>query len=447
VSGQIQLENKTYPFTSVLDAEMRGSFRIATTLKGVAWSMSGTIAFNTTEPNQLQGYPDNVMHVVLKDALLVTPPMVPVGQTLYCSAVGFTGSTDALRAEVREAIACCGTDTDAPSLANPLQFTAAVYREANGETKPASFGQAAVFSVSLRQAMGTAIVQGYLGNGTKVLFSTYLGRSFITPEMEGPDVFQINDSTAAALPFVPTAQLLSGQATQAVAETLLRLSSSPSIPLWFRGDAPTEPLLGTMIFNGPRVYGSFGALNLNPTTKLSEYTPNAVAGYFYDSTERHLVNLPANQFIADQSTVTLTTPDSYATGLPVSWPPAVVTPPSNIVFATVDRPTGLLNGGLLESTTRYVRAVPLSSPKWAGSKSLLACTTAAVIIQRPDILPGYTWTPNPLGGYVGFIYRGKNAILEPCKNVLGNGTPEAANLQGRITERIEPFWINIADQY
>jgi hypothetical protein len=73
VSGQILLENKTYGFTTVLDAEMRGKFRIATTLKGVAWSMNGTLAFNPTEENRQQDYVDNVMHVVLKDALLATP--------------------------------------------------------------------------------------------------------------------------------------------------------------------------------------------------------------------------------------------------------------------------------------------------------------------------------------------------------------------------------------
>jgi hypothetical protein len=84
---------------------------------------------------------------------------------------------------------------------------------------------------------------------------------------------------------------------------------------------------------------------------------------------------------------------------------------------------------------------------FAGFKSLLACTTAGVVIQKPDILPGYTWTPNSLGGYVGFIYRGKNAPLEPLRNVLGNGTPETAVLGGRVTGRIEPFLINITDQY
>jgi hypothetical protein len=447
VSGQIQLENKTYSFTTVLDAEMRGKFRIATTLKGVAWSMNGTLAFNPTEENSQQDYVDNVMHVVLKDALLATPPLVQVGQTLYCSAAGFSGATDALRADVREAIACCGTDTEAPTLAGPLQFTAAVYRESNGETKSSSYGQAAVLSVLVRQAIGTALVQGYLANGTKVTFSTHLGRGFITPQMEGPDVLQIDPSIAAAVPFVPSSTLLSGQAVEALSETLLRKSSSQSIPLWFRGDSATEPLVGTMIFNGPRVYGSLGAINLNTSTKLSEYTPNVLAGYFYDAAEPHLANLPANQFVTNQTTVTLTTPDSYPTGLSVSWPAATLIPPSNVVLATVDRTTGLLFGGILESTARYVQVSPPYSPVFAASKSLLACTTAAVIIQKPDILPGYTWTPNALGGYVGFIYRGKNAALEPCKNVLGNGTPETANLGGRVTGRIEPFLINIIDQY
>jgi len=447
VSGQIQLENRIYSFTTVLDAEMRGSFRIATSLKGVAWSMNGTLAFNPTEENRQQNYVDNVLHVVLKDALLAAPPLVQVGQTLYGSAAGFSGAADALRADVTEAISCCGTDTEAPTLANPLQFTAAVYREANGETKATSYGQAAVLSVLVRQSIGTAIVQGYLANGTKVTFSTYLGRAFITPQMEGPDVLQIDPSTASAVPFVPTAALLSAQAAEALSETLLRRSSSQSIPLWFRGDAATEPLFGTMIFNGPRVYGSLGALNLNNSTKLSEYTPNALAGYFYDATEDHLANLPANQFIANQTTVTLTTPDTYLTGLSVSWPTATFTPPSNVVLATVDRTTGLLYGGILESTSRYVQVSPAYSPVFAASKSLLACTTAAVIIQKPDILPGFTWTPNALGGYVGFLYRGKNAALEPCKNVLGNGIPETAVLGGKATGRIEPFLINITDQY
>jgi sugar lactone lactonase YvrE len=449
VSGQIQLENKIYSFTTVLDAEMRGSFRIATTLKGIAWSMNGTLAFNPTEENRQQDYVDNVLHVVLKDTLLAAPPVVQVGQTLYGTAAGFSGAADALRADIIEAVTCCGMDTQAPTAANPLAFTAAVYRESNGETKPNSYGQAAVLSVLVRQATGIAIVQGYLGNGTKVTFSTYLGRAFITPEMEGPDVLEIDPRTAAAVPFLPKASLLSGQAAEALSETLLRRSSSQSLALWFRGDLPKEPLFGTMIFNGPRVYGSLGALNENGSTKLSEYTPNALAGYFYDSTEPHLANLPANQFIANQTTVMMTTPDTYPSppGLTVSWPTATFTPPSNVVLATVDRTTGLLFGGVLESTSRYVQTSPPYSPLFAASKPLLACTTAAVIIQRRDILPDFTWTTNPLGGYVGFLYRGKNAPLEPCKNVLGNGTPETALLGGKATERIEPFLINIVDQY
>ena len=447
VSGQIQLENKIYSFTTVLDAEMRGSFRIATTLKGIAWSMNGTLAFNPTEANRQQDYVDNVLHVVLKDTLLAAPPLVQVGQTLYGTAAGFSGAADSLRADIIEAITSGGMDTQAPTAANPLQFTAAVYRESEGVTKPTSYGQAAVLSVLVRQNMGTAIVQGYLANGTKVTFSTHLGRAFITPEMEGPDVLKIDPSTAAAEPFLPKADLLSAQAVEALSETLLRRSSSQSLALWFRGDAATEPLFGTMIFNGPRVYGSLGALNLNNSTKLSEYTPNVLAGYFYDQTEPHLANLPAFQFIANQTTVRMTTPDAYPDGLSVLWATTAITPPSNVVLATVDRTTGLLFGGILESTSRYVRVSPAYSPAFAASKPLLACTIAAVIVQKPDILPGFTWTPNALGGYIGFIYRGKNAPLEPCKNVLGNGTPETALLGGKATGRIEPFLINIEDQY
>ena len=555
VSGQILLENKTYSFTTVLDAEMRGSFRIATTLKGVAWSMNGTLAFNPTEENRQQGFVDNVVHVVIKDALLATPPLVQVGQTLYAAAAGFSGASEALRADVTEGLFASsfaaavpsvaagaaaapaapgftsqpvdgsvplggtkiffvvasgtppftyqwlkagnaisgattqfltisnvkssdfgsytvrvtnagGSTTSSPAvlslldttgtggtgvsaaLAPPMNFTAAVYREANGETKTNSFGQAAVLSAQVRSATGATVVQGYLANGTKVTFSTYLGRSFITPQMEGPDVLEINPNVPAAIPFVPTAALLSGQAAEAVSEALLRKSSSQSIPLWFRGDSSTEPVFGTMIFNGPRVYGSLGALNLNTSTKLSEYTPNALAGYFYDPTEPHMASVPANQFVANQTTVTMTTPDAYLNGLSVSWPSSTFTPPSNTVLATVDGTTGLLFGGILESTSRYVQILPTPySPVFAAYKSLLACTTAGVVIQKADILPGFPWTPNTLGGYVGFLYRGKNAPLEPYKNVLGNGTPETAILGGKVTGRVEPFLINITDQY
>jgi hypothetical protein len=388
--------------------------------------------------------------VVLKDVLMATPPVVQVGQTLYASAVGISGAPDALRADVIEAISPGGTDTQDSALVNPMQFTAAVYREINGETKANTYGQAAVLSVSIRQAMASAIVQGYLANGTRVTFSTFLGRPFITPQMEGPDILKIDPNIPAAVPFVPNATEISAQAAQAVAETLLRRSSSQSLPLWFRGDSATEPIFGTMVFNGPRVYGALGALNVNTSTKMSEYTPNALAGYFYDPNEPHLANLPANQFVSNQPTVTLTTPDTYPDGLAVSWPTVTFTPPSNIVLASVDRATGLLFGGMLESTTRYVQVSPPYSPAFAAFKPLLACTTAAVIIQKPDILPGFTWTPNSLGGYVGFIYRGKNAALEPCKNVLGSGVPETAITPSpnvRMTGRIEPFRINIADQY
>jgi hypothetical protein len=119
----------------------------------------------------------------------------------------------------------------------------------------------------------------------------------------------------------------------------------------------------------------------------------------------------------------------------------------------VDGTTGLLFGGMLETTSRYVQFSPtVYAPEFAGGrspKSLLACTIAGVVIQKPDILPGFTWTPNSLGGYVGFIYRGKNAPLEPCRNVLGNETPKPAvhPTTKATTGRIEPFLINITDQY
>jgi len=591
VSGQIQLENKTYGFTTVLDAEMRGKFRIATTLKGVAWSMNGTLALNNTEENRVQDYVDNVMHVVLSDALLATPPLIQVGQTLYCSAVGFSGAADALRADIAEGLFnsqfaaastaqgsaadynfsaispatssaaaaaaappaapvmmvqprstsvllggvatfnalasgsgpftyqwfktvaatrtggvaisgatssvltiagvrdadfayyyvrvtnAGGSVTSAPArislldtsnpgggtgtggtgtsvlLGAPMDFTAAVYREANGETKENSFGQAAVLSVRVRAGTGATIVQGYLANGTRVTFSTFLGRAFITPEVEGPQDLEIDPSTPAAQPFIPTAAVLSGQAAEALSETLIRRSSSQSIPLWFRGDTATEPLVGTMIFSGPRVYGSLGALNRNPSSNLSEYTPNALAGYLYDSTDPRLASFPSNQFVASQTNVFMTTPDVYLNGLSVSWPTSTSTPPTNTVLATVDGTTGLLFGGMLETTSRYVQFSPtVYAPEFAGGrspKSLLACTIAGVVIQKPDILPGFTWTPNSLGGYVGFIYRGKNAPLEPCRNVLGNETPKPAvhPTTKATTGRIEPFLINITDQY
>jgi sugar lactone lactonase YvrE len=549
VSGQILLENKTYSFTTVLDAEMRAKFRIVTSLKGVAWSMNGTLAFNPTEENRQQGYVDNVMHVVLKDALLATPPLVQVGQTLYCSAAGYSGAADALREDVVEGLfnsqfaaapfaqgaaaaadsfsaipvgtAAAAADavaaprvTNQPTaistgtggvaifyvgvapgigttryqwfksrtdstnggteisggtqflgqtstiltisnlqkadegyyylritpasgppvfsntaqllvvtnpvtgvtgtpgqLSGPMDFTAAVYRETNGETKDNSFGQAAVLSARIRFGTGATIVQGYLANGTRVTFSTFLGRAFTTPQLEGPGGVGIDPSIPAARPFVPTAALLSGQAAEALSETLLRKSSSQSIALWFRGDTATEPLVGTMIFNGPKVYGSFGALNLNTSTKMSEYTPNALAGYFYDPLAPNFANLT-------------TTP-----------------------LGTVDATTGLIFGGFLEPTGKYVQTNPPYSPAFAGFKSSLACTTAGVVMQKPDILPGYPWTPGSLGGYVGFIYRGKNATFEPFRNVLGNGTPETAThpTTGVKTGRIEPFRINLTD--
>jgi hypothetical protein len=159
----------------------------------------------------------------------------------------------------------------------------------------------------------------------------------------------------------------------------------------------------------------------------------------------------------------MTTPGAYNDGLPVSWPTGGVAAPTlDKVFATVDSTTGLLFGGMLETTTRYVQLIPPYgsafdekgeklrapySPKFAEYKGILACTTAGVMIQKREILTGYTWTPSALGGYVGFLYRGKNAPQEPLKNVLGSGTLEITTLRGRVTERVEPFRINVTEQF
>jgi hypothetical protein len=77
-----------------------------------------------------------------------------------------------------------------PALAAPMNFTAAVYREANGETKERSFGQAAVLSVQVR--FGTRVQRSCRATWPterRVTFSTFLGRAFITPQLEGPRRF------------------------------------------------------------------------------------------------------------------------------------------------------------------------------------------------------------------------------------------------------------------
>jgi hypothetical protein len=195
-----------------------------------------------------------------------------------------------------------------------------------------------------------------------------------------------------------------------------------------------------MVFNGPRVYGSLGALNLNASTKLSEYTPNALAGYFYDATEPHLAQVPTKATLP-------VTPDAYPLGLDVKVSTTILTSGTREfvpICVTVDGTSGLLTGGLIELTGNYV--LPPVGPAFAALKPSLACTTAGVVIQKRDILPGFTWTPNVLGGYVGFLYRGKNGPLEPAKNVLGNGTPETAILGTKVTPRIEPFRMEVTDQ-
>jgi hypothetical protein len=329
-----------------------------------------------------------------------------------------------------------------------MVFTAAAYRQTDGETLPKTYGQGAALSVQVRQLMGSAVVQGYLANGTKVTFSTYLGRAYTTPQFDGPAGVDNQPTTAVAAPYFASSSTFNGQAVDALSETLVRRTSSQTVSLWFRGDTSTEPLFGTMVFNGPNVYGALGALNLENSSGLSVYTPNALAGYFFNPSEPHLAALPANQFAPSQTAVNLTT-ESYVNGLPVSWPVINSAPVQDTVFATVDRTTGLLIGGMLESTTRYVQFTGTpSSPAWAEFKPLLACTAAGVIIQKPSIFPGLpAWSDNPLGGYVGFLYRGKSAPVERLKNLLGNGTPEAARLNNTVINRVEPFLINITEQY
>jgi hypothetical protein len=601
VSGQIQLENRIFSFTTVLDSRMSATFRISTTLRGVPWTMNGTLSFNPTVANSDQGFVDNVAHVVLRDVLLATPPLLQVGQTLYASAAGVLGAAESLGVDVAEGLLSPGTTTGAaaaapaapsapvssaqaaalppgamaaspdvrfllsvnPSSATtvqsvtfsavvtiiptptkpnevtyrwyrnftplsdsnritgaqrnymllraplldsdftdyylevtlpdgskfrsgvvtltksssgtggvtgttatptalPMYFTGAVYRETKGETKETSFGQAAVLSAQVRFGSGNVLVRGYLGNGTRVTLSTYLGRSFITPEVKPPDGVSIDPDVAAATAFQPSAipsltpaekqqgkfkPMLAGRAREAIDEVFLRRSTSQSFPLWFRGDTATEPVFGAMIFNGPRVYGALGALGLNTTSKRSEYTANLLAGYYYDPLSPYVVNLPTGQVATDQTQASLTTPDAYPGGLKVTFTPPTATPPTNEVQAAVETETGLLFGGLLESTSRYVRTTPAYSPAFAASRSLLACTTAGVIIQKADILPGVSWNSNPLGGYVGFLYRGKNGAIEPLRNVLGSGAPEEAVLSGRTTSRIEALRIDFTDKY
>jgi hypothetical protein len=296
--------------------------------------------------------------------------------------------------------------------------------------------------------MGNAVVQGYLANGTRFTFSTYLGRAYTTPQFDGPAGIDNQPTTAVAAPYFASSATFNGQAVDALSETLVRRTSSQTVALWLRGDTSTEPLFGTMVFNGPNVYGVLGALNLDNSSGLSVYTPNALAGYFFNPNEPHLASLPASQFAASQTVVALKT-ESYGNGLPVNWPGINSTPVPDTVLATVDRTTGLLIGGMLESTTRYVRLTDdPSSPPWAEFKPLLACTAAGVIIQKPSIFPVLpAWSDNPLGGYVGFLYRGKSAPVERLKNVLGNGTPEAARLNNTVINRVEPFLINITEQY
>ena len=577
VSGQMQLENKTYSFTTVLDPEMKATFRVATNLKGVAWSMKGELSFNPTEENRLQGFLDNVLHVVVSDALLATPPVVEAGQTLYCSAAGVSGAAEALRADLTERLLSEKLGADVPSAAAafpsagaaaaapvepliqlqprsvsvlengsatfvvmasaggrlayqwydgptpsdtiagatgqsytifpvkravfgtryrvlvtnldvpgrpglggndgrstfsafatlseatgpgtggggtgtvtnpaaPMVFTSAVYRQTNGETAAKTYGQGAVLSVQVRQPTGGAVVQGYLANGTKVTFSTSLGRAFTTPQVEAPDLLENQPAGIEPAPFFPSSPDVTGQGGDALSEALVRRTSSQTIPLWFRGDSATEPLFGAMVFNGPRVTGSLGALNLemvnlpmsNSTPPSSVYTTNTLAGYFFDPDEPPIGSLP----------VTLTI-DSYATGLKVSAPTSNSTVTSGTVFASVDKTTGLLLGAMLESTDRYVQRLsdPLSSPSWALFKPFLACTTAGVFIRSPDILPGLSWSANSLGGYVGFLYRGKSSPVERLKNVLGNGTLEPGTLNGIDTNRVEPFLIDIPEEY
>jgi hypothetical protein len=289
------------------------------------------------------------------------------------------------------------------------------------------------------------VVQGYLANGTKVTYSTFLGRAFTTPLFEGPAEVKNEPLNVGAAPFRSSATTLDGQAIDALSEALVRRTSSQTIPFWFRGDTAAEPLFGAMVFTGPRVYGSLGALGLDNSTGLSVYTPNVLAGYFFDPSEPHLASAPVDQFVANQTAVAITS-ESYVAGLNVVWPTVNATPVQDTVLAAVDRSTGLLFGGMLESTSRYVQPTAIP-PAWAESKTLLACTVAGVIIQKPDILPELPWSKNPLGGYVGFLYRGKSAPVERLKNVLGSGTPDPARLNNTVINRVEPFRIDIIEQY
>jgi hypothetical protein len=188
-------------------------------------------------------------------------------------------------------------------------------------------------------------------------------------------------------------------------------------------------------------------LGYNATSKRSEYTANLLAGYYYDRQSPYVTNLPTGQATTDQTEASFSTPDAYPGGLKATFTQPTATPPNNEVQALVDAETGLLFGGLLESTSRYVRSTPPYSPTFAASRSLLACTTAGVIIQKADILPGISWNSNPLGGYVGFLYRGKTGTVEPLRNILGSGAPEEADLSGKTTSRIEAFRIDFTDKY
>jgi hypothetical protein len=109
---------------------------------------------------------------------------------------------------------------------------------------------------------------------------------------------------------------------------------------------------------------------------------------------------------------------------------------------------------MIETTAPYLETIPSLGPDFAlnstREKQLpeLACTIAAVFIQRRDILPSSNWTPSSAGGYVGFIYRGKNARLEPVNNVLGSGLPTSSlRPTPNGTSRIEALRVTLDNQY
>ena len=404
---------------------------------------------------------DNVLHVTLKGVVLEkTPPTVSSSQTLYGSITGSQGAYAALQLFIPQ-------DDAALTVPATPRYTAAVYRYESGADVNC-LGRGGVLSTSI-SSQGLAMVTGWLPNGSKLTYSTFVGRAFYRLAPGDPDplgVARFSPWDADANGNVPdissVVKDIGPAATKVMQEALRHASASVVLPIWSTtppGDSAAEPLFGALLISGVKVDGCLGVLGRGLTdTSVSEYTHNYADGWLYDPTVVQPSTLAAPFSSTAISNLLTLAPQPDASSYQSALGP-LAAGTLGLVFnssasavssftSSLDSLTGLFSVTFLENTSRYAtnltatQSSSLDYPDWAQKKAQLTVRAYGAVLQgaRIEVLPNY-FLPGPgteyAPGIAGFLTRGTLPSGNYLRNVLGNQPQKAFTLGGTKTYRVE----------